>query len=91
MKADGGFAATGMRAAGWQSFGLLEGFEPESPPQLMRNVRRRCHSRSTWSREIGCHDCQNVEQRQRKLWRQNHHARPQAVFQEGLENSGLGI
>jgi len=27
-----------MRAASWQSFGLLEGSEPESPPQLMRNV-----------------------------------------------------
>jgi hypothetical protein len=34
MKADGGFAATGMGAVGWQSLGSLEGFEPASPPQL---------------------------------------------------------
>lgn len=30
----------GMRAPCWQSVGALEGSEPESPPQLMRNVRR---------------------------------------------------
>ena len=55
MKADVGFAASGMRAAG--NFGSLEGSELESPPQLMRNVgwprrvttyRRLAHCDITW-------------------------------------------
>jgi hypothetical protein len=42
LAADSSFAALGMRAAGWQSFGWLEGPGPESLPQLMLNVGAPC-------------------------------------------------
>jgi hypothetical protein len=53
MKADGGFAARGMRATWQQSFEPLLGVWFVTPPQLMRNVSQPFHNQEKQGKSWG--------------------------------------